>query len=537
MDRLRVMVLVCTLSLLASACGARLTDEQRTFAIGAAAGGAAGDAAAGGAASSGLAGGTTAGSGGVAAGQPATAEQTLPSTSRGAATSAPSSTGAGTGGTAGNGAQAGGESGGEAGVQQPAQDGDQAGQGGQPGQAGQPQGQAGQPTDTRAAPPGGNGGATDTGVTTDTIMIANAADISGAVPGLFEDAQKAVAAYVAYFTATEGTVYGRQLELQSLDTKMSTSGNRNAYLQACDQAFATVGSMSAFDEGAAPVIQQCSLPDLRTAAVNRDIQTIPTAYSTDAMQPDKLPVSQYNFWKEQAPEAVKHAAFLYISSDTTEYQTAQVRSGTQKIGYEWVYVQPIDLSETNYSGFVLKMKEKGVQFVTIQASYQQAVRLAQAMKQQDFHPTIYALQSNMYTPKLIEQGGDAVEGVQIALPSVMVEDSARYPEMQTYATWLTQVDPNASPTGLGLYAWSAAKLFVHLLKQVGPDLTRQKLVAAISDVHDWDGGGLLPPQDIGNRMPSDCINILEIKGGRFVRIEPTDPNTKFRCDNQVVSFG
>ena len=524
MDKLRVMVVLCVLSLFATACGARLTDEQRNFAIGAAGGGNAAGAATG---------QQAAAAGGTAA-QPGTANQTAP-TSQQAAGSTGGQAPADTSGGAQPAGDSGAGSGGQAGAQQPSQSGSQAGQANQGGQQ-QAADQGGQTTDTRAAPAGGNGGATDTGVTKDTITIANAADISGPVPGLFQDAQQAVAAYIAYFTATEGTVFGRKIQLQQLDTKMSTSGNRNAYLQACDQAFMTVGSMSAFDEGAAPVVQQCGIPDLRTASVNKDIQTVPTAYSTDAMQPNLLPVAEYDYWKEQAPDAVKKAAYLYIAGDTTEYQTAQVRSGTKKIGYDWIYVQPIDISETNYSGFVLKMKEKGVQFVTFQGAYQQAVRLAEAMKQQNFQPKIYALQSNTYTPNLIEQGGDAVEGIQIAIPSVLVQDINKYPELQTYAKWLKQVDPNASPTGLGLYAWSSAKLFVQLLKQVGPDLTRKKMLDAIRNVHKFDGGGLLPPQDIGNRYPSDCINIVQVKGGKFVRVEPSDPNTKFRCDNKVVKF-
>ena len=40
-----------------------------------------------------------------------------------------------------------------------------------------------------------------TGITDDKIVISNASDISGPVPGLFESAQQATKAYVAYFIA------------------------------------------------------------------------------------------------------------------------------------------------------------------------------------------------------------------------------------------------------------------------------------------------------------------------------------------------
>src|SRR3712207_8816356 len=110
-------------------------------------------------------------------------------------------------------------------------------------------------------PPGGNGGETDTGVTETEIVIANVSDTSGAVPGLFKDAQLAVQAYVEYFNRTYGTIYGRKLKFLPLDSQLDSGANRNKYLQACDQSFAAVGSMSAFEQGGKDPIRQCGLPD------------------------------------------------------------------------------------------------------------------------------------------------------------------------------------------------------------------------------------------------------------------------------------
>jgi hypothetical protein len=56
------------------------------------------------------------------------------------------------------------------------------------------------------------------GVTESEIVVYQVADLTGAVPGLFEDTLKATQAYFAYFGATEGTVYGRQIRLVSRDT-------------------------------------------------------------------------------------------------------------------------------------------------------------------------------------------------------------------------------------------------------------------------------------------------------------------------------
>lgn len=367
-------------------------------------------------------------------------------------------------------------------------------------------------------------------MTEDAIVVANISDVSGAVPGLFADAQFAVQAYLEYFAASEGTVYGRRFQYLPLDSRLETGGNRNTYLQACDQAFAAVGSMSAFEQGAVAPISGCGIPDVRTAAVNDQVMALPQVYPADASTVGVQPIAEYRFWQQQDPDAARRAAYLWIQADTTEFQTRQVIAATQQIGYEWVLDQPIDLAEHNYSSHVIEMRNRDVGYVTFQGAYQQAVRLAEAMRQQNFQPAIFALQSNAYSPDYLTSGGAAVEGTQIAVPSVILEEAAQHPELQVYAQWLNQVRPGARPTGLGIYAWSAARLFIDAVKAVGPELTRAALLEQLSQVQDFTGNGLLPPQDIGTKHPADCVVVVQARGGAFARLAPA---RDFLCDEPV----
>jgi ABC-type branched-subunit amino acid transport system substrate-binding protein len=205
---------------------------------------------------------------------------------------------------------------------------------------------------------------------------------------------------------------------------------------------------------------------------------------------------------------------------------------TRKLGYEWVYEGQIDLSETNYAPYVLEMKNRGVQFVTFMGAYQQAARLAQAMGQQGFEPDIYNLQSNAYTPDLIQTGGKAVEGITIAVPGTLLEEIDGNKEMQRYAQWLQQVKPGARPTGLGMYAWASAKMFIDAAKKAGPELTRKKLIAELQKIGEYDADGLTAPHHIGKKTPTACAIIVEVNGGKFRRKEPS---SGFRC-NDLVSF-
>jgi ABC-type branched-subunit amino acid transport system substrate-binding protein len=494
MRRHRLLVALLGVSLLTTACGARLSDDQRQQALGA-------------------------GGGRVAAGQGAvtTGADGLPLDPLAPAAEG----GAVDPGTGAVDPAAGGSD--------PASGGDPAAAGTDPAAPAAP-GAPGAPTDTRAAPPGGNGGSTDTGVTADKIVISNVSDISGAVPGLFKDAQDAVKAYVAYFTAREGTIYGRRLELLPLDSRLDTGAARSESIKACRESFAGVGSVSAFDQGAAPVIRDCGLPDIRGLATTDEMKSVPNAYPTFAAgQPGHRGMANYAWAARRFPNAVKEAGFLYSDGDVTRQVAQQDIEAAEKLhGYDFVYEGAIGVSETNYSTFVQQMKSKGVRYVTFVGAYQQAAALAKEMKRQGFTPDIYEPTVTAYTPDYLQVAGDAAENTYVPVPASLVEELQGNADLTLYAQFLNQVEPGARPTVIGQYAWGAARLFVEQAKAIGPNLTRETLLARLAGVRSFDGGGLYPKQDVGGKNINDCTVIVQVRGGKFVRVLPPEPRT-FMC--------
>lgn len=497
----RGVALVAVLALLASACGSRLTDEQIT---------------------------AFARSGSGTAPQ---ADAAGPDPGAVATEQAGDDTGTAQGPSGDVGAEIGkeGEAANNAGAEDLAPD-------AQPttGQGDATEGGSGEaPSDTRAAPPGGNGGATDVGVTEDRILIYNVSDLTGVVPGLFRDAYEATLAYIQYFTATEGTVYGRQIVLESRDSQLSSQGNRSAYLDACENAFAVVGSMSAFEEGAAEPLESCGLPDLRNTPTSEPIQTLRNSLGTFGLRAGDISMSEWIYYKEQFPDAVANAGFVWLENTTTNYQTDLYIRGTTPIGYDWREQIPVATSETNYARIVTRLKDSEIEFVAFQGAYQQAVRLAKSMQQQNYSPQVFALQSNTYTPDLIETCGDAcADFVRVAATSSLLEEIDATPELQLYSEWLKRVNPNAEPTGLGMYSWAAAKLFVQALKDIGPEVTRQALLDHLHGVSSYDANGLIPTQNIGSQEAAGCTVILDIQDGRFVREAPANG---YQCESTNVS--
>ena len=506
---LRLAAALALGALATSACGARLTPAQRTTALSQGGGGTGGS----GAVAPGDTGsGTTTGvttSGGTTGTTPGGSTGTTASTT-GSGTGAVAST---TGGTATSGSTTttGGSSGGSTG-------------------------------DFRAAPAGGNGGATDVGITKDTITIYNISDVSGAVPGLFEDARFATQAYVKYFNARYGTLYGRKIVLKTLDSQLDAGPNRSAALDLCANGFAGVGSISAFDQGAADPEKQCGVPDIRGLATTDQIKAVPNVYPANAAGTGKFRGLAQFAWAASSSDpkikaSIKNAGYIYSDGDVTRQQSSQdEKASAAAYGFRWVADEPFPTSSTDYTAVVADLKKKGAQFVTFSGAYQQAAGIRKTMADQDYHPVVWEPTVTAYTPNYLQQAGGASEGTYVGIQPTLLEEAKFSPELQLYGQWLTQVKPDAVPTDLGQFAWGASALFFEKMIKLGPKPTRKGLLALLAEEHNFTANGLFPGQDVGGRRLSDCIQIIQVKNGKFTRVLPAAEHT-WRCVDGVWDFG
>jgi ABC-type branched-subunit amino acid transport system substrate-binding protein len=363
-----------------------------------------------------------------------------------------------------------------------------------------------------------------TGITDDKIVIANAADISGPVPGLFESAQQATKAYIAYFNATSD-ICGRKLELMELDSRTDAGADQQAYAKACEGAFAAVGSMSAFDSGGAPTAAKCGLPDLRSANVSAERQACGSCFGVQSANPGTFQNAVPDHIKKNYPKAAANAAYVWINAGVGPLNAQNQARAMERRGMRFVYKQGIDVSEFNYAPYVQQMKEKGVEYVQFLGAYQQAVRLAQAMQQQSFKPEAFVLDPTGYDPRYVESGGSAVEGTKIFINIAMFEEARSNKEMALYQQWLQQVKPGATPTFFGVFSWSATRLFVEQAIALGGRLSRETLVERVRGVDGWTSNGLHSPQHTGPKETGDCWRWIRLQGGKWV----AEGSTKFTC--------
>ncbi len=372
-------------------------------------------------------------------------------------------------------------------------------------------------------PPGGNGGATDDGVTATAISLAVASDISGVQPGLFKSTHQAMAAWAAMVNS-QGGLYGRAVKLTLSDTQARDTQNQAAVQDACENAFALVGSMSAFDGGGAKVGEQCGIPDISAITVNSARQLAKNVYPAFPQRPDRLAIGTANYIKKNYPHVISDAAMLYLNAGVTKANALQRKKGYESVGFKFKLYE-VQVLEANYGPIVQRMKDDGIRYVNMVSNYQSIQKLLVAMDQAGWYPEVRDFDSVAYSPNFLYTGPPA-EGTILFLTTAMSEEASANPEMRLYIQWLNRAAPGAKPDFFGFYAWSAGRLFAKVHQDVGPKITRKTFLEAVKKVHSWDGNGLHVAHDIGAKLISPCFLYLEVKGGRFVR---KHPSSGFEC--------
>ena len=359
-----------------------------------------------------------------------------------------------------------------------------------------------------------------TGITDKTITVANVADLTGPVPGLFTSAQQAALAFAAYFNSTS-TICGRKLKVASYDSETSSAGDQQADTQACGSSFAMVGSMGAFDAGGTKTVTDCGIPDLRAIPTSPERVASPVVFGTDAAAPDLTPTSQYNIIKSLTGNAYKKSAMLYLNAGSSTANALSYKQAMQSLGYNISSGDTIaiDPATTNYAPYASKLKADGVTLVQFEGTAVYAVRLMREMRNQNLKP-VFIMDSVAYDPVFVASAGHELDGMYSYIDTAMFEEASRVPEMQLYLSWLHRVAPNAQPSFFGIFAWGAMRLFSQLAVQLGGKLNRGTFLAALHGVHGFTSNELFAPQDVGNKRTTPCEAVIQLTSSGWVRRSP-----------------
>jgi ABC-type branched-subunit amino acid transport system substrate-binding protein len=380
------------------------------------------------------------------------------------------------------------------------------------------------------APVGGNGGATDVGITADSVTVGNVSDLSGPVPGLFQGAVIGTQAYFAKINAAGG-VYGRQLKVAVGDGQLDCSANKAATTDLAPKVFAFVGSFSLYDN--------CGLPPIAAqpneSAVQVALSDALNAYPRNfAVAPLAAGWRQgpLNYYAHKYGDAWKHIGAIYANVGSSPAIWGHVKHAIASSGGAVVSEYGYGPNDTDFTAEVIRMQRDGVQlFFSSAVDGAYAAKFVNAARsQQVTWPIIFG--GGAYDQTFLKQAGDNANGVfndMLYARFFNADEAATIPAVKEYQTWMGRVGGNDVIKDLySAYAWGSAQLFVDALKKAGPKPTRLALIKALHEVKSFDADGLLSPSGPGDKTPAACWILVQVVKGTWQRVD--SPASTFRAD-------
>ena len=388
---------------------------------------------------------------------------------------------------------------------------------------------AGSNAATAAAPAGGNGGATDVGVTATSITVGNISDLGGPVPGLFQGGPYGTQAYFDYINS-QGGVYGRKLQLKVLDDQLDCTQNEAHYQNLVNQVFAFVGSWSLDDSCGAQVLAAHPVPAIQQA-LSVQFQKLPGSFSINPYNAG-APTGYFEYFKAKYPAAIKSVGTLVGNQASAVQSWKYFKATMESLGYVIKYEDDFPPAQSNFTADVIRMRQAGIKMVFILAVNAPDLAIfSQEAYQQGWKPDVFVAPIGYFGNYVSEAGGPAaVEGQWMPVVQAMFlgEDAGSVPEVALFDKWIKQGFPNFPIDQFASTSWSDAALFVEALKKAGPQITRAKLVAALSQIHGFGDNGMFPDTDVAAKKNGNCYLLLRIHNGKYVKVD--DPPKGFRCD-------
>jgi branched-chain amino acid transport system substrate-binding protein len=377
------------------------------------------------------------------------------------------------------------------------------------------------------------------GISANAIQIGNVSGLSGPLSGSFPQGPQALTALFDAVNAAGG-ICGRQLSLNVQDDGQNSTTNASDVQSLINKpVFAFAGSTSDADNGGVPAMQQGSVPDFGFAinCVRSESSTYWSVAGGSCFQPagNTGPYyigDGYFLNAQQHGYLPKNMAFLAYSiaisaqaAQQFEYVYQHTFGGTPC--YTDFSISPFNV---NLEPDVAQMQANHCQGVIDTLDVIGNAQLLKALQQQNYSMPFVAATFDAYTPQLISTAGQsAAQGMLVTLPFVPLNESQHMDAM--YKQQLAQYVPGAQPSGFGFLAWLAGQMMVYSLLQAGRNPTRTAVVNFLNGLQNYDAGGAVGPHAPSNHGANICTVDVTVQGNDFVRKSP--PSGLF-CGGQEV---
>jgi hypothetical protein len=370
---------------------------------------------------------------------------------------------------------------------------------------------------------------------------------------LFRGSWDAVKAWGDYINDNGGLAC-RRVVVKEADSKLSPDDSKNAVTAACTNSVALVGTTALFLQDVKPM-EQCKdkagnatgIPDiaeLQTEAAQQcspiSFATLPTGsacpYSGSGPREFRVGYTQYDYYFNKYGANALHGVFV-IPKDLPSTIAASMpifraenRMGIKsdkEFGKSGLDLQPA------YTEVAQAMKKSNATYGRNGLDYKGTVLMRKEAQAQGVNTVkVWDCSVQCYDKRTITEANGATEGQYVWLNILPMEDGpSANPELANFLKY------DKAPDGFGEQAWVAGEIFAQAVKDTiaahnnDPNsITRANLLTAIRNIHSFDANGMIPKEDVGNKIGSVCLVGMQVQGDKFVRIDPVQPGT-FDCDN------
>ena len=382
---------------------------------------------------------------------------------------------------------------------------------------------------SKSATTGSSTGSAVPGVSATQITVGNVSTVGGPVPGLFQGAPFGADAYFAYINS-KGGVHGRKLVVKTGDDALNCNQHLAQVQALAPEVLAFVGSFSTNDNCSASFFTaNPTLPDV-SKALTPQAQALPNNFSAQT-HGDGFYLGPLQYYKDHYPQAVKAVGTIVPNSSGAISAWNDEKAAMESIGYHVTYERTTGTTETDFTSDVLRMRDAGVQMVSLtQTDIATMARFLNAMQQQNWHPQLVTTAGTAYNGnlfKLVNPG--AAEGMinDTYYSMYQGEDRATTPEIDLFLTWLNKTHPGFKPDLFAVNGWASARLFVQALEAAPATPTRADLIAQLEKIHSFDSNGLIATNDPASKVAPTCYIFIKVHNNAFERFD--SPKSGFRC--------
>ncbi len=326
-----------------------------------------------------------------------------------------------------------------------------------------------------------------TGVTDTTIKVGTLMPITGAMAPWGVPISKGMAAYLDWINK-QGGIYGRKIQIDIGDSGYAGPQASEAVrkLVEQDQVFLTYGNLGTEVEAAVDqYLTEHNVPDIYVLTgasqfidpVVKNRFSAMVNYTTEGKIFAKYIYDNYNG---------KKLGILAQNDDYGKEGEAGTRQGLKDLGANMdVTTEYYDATTTDVTAQVQRLKADGVDVVMFWGGVPQAANMTKAARETlSWDVPMLINEANAADITATLAGIDNMEGVISTTVGVQAYQTD-VPAVLEIKDEMASVAPDLAFDNYSLVGWSLSASLVGLLKQAGPDLTRESFIAAAEDVCDY----------------------------------------------------